>query len=66
VNARAVAPGSTLAGRYHIEDLVGESAGSRTWRAFDSVLNRSVGVQVLAADDPGARTGSPLPAGRPW
>jgi putative peptidoglycan lipid II flippase len=47
-----VAPGHTLAGRYRIEDLVGETAGSRTWRAFDSVLNRSVGVQILAADDP--------------
>jgi putative peptidoglycan lipid II flippase len=41
-----------LAGRYRIEDLVGETAGSRTWRASDSVLNRSVGVQILAADDP--------------
>lgn len=49
---RVVAPGSTLAGRYRIEDLVGESAGSKTWRAFDSVLNRSVGVQMLPADDP--------------
>jgi putative peptidoglycan lipid II flippase len=47
-----VAPGSTLAGRYRVEDLVGETAGSRTWRAFDSVLNRSVGIQVLPADDP--------------
>jgi putative peptidoglycan lipid II flippase len=52
VNARAVAPGFTLAGRYRIEDLVGEIAGSRTWRAFDSVLNRSVAIQVLAGDDP--------------
>jgi hypothetical protein len=52
VNTRAVAPGSTLAGRYRIEDLVGETAGSRTWRAFDTVLNRNVGVQVIDADDP--------------
>lgn len=52
MNARAVAPGSTLAGRYRIEDLVGETAASRTWRAFDSVLNRSVGVQILPAEDP--------------
>jgi putative peptidoglycan lipid II flippase len=52
VNARAVAPGSTLAGRYRIEDLVGETAGSRTWRAFDSVLNRSVAIQVVTGDDP--------------
>lgn len=52
VSDRVVAPGSTLAGRYRIEDLVGESAGSKTWRAFDSVLNRSVGVQMLDADDP--------------
>ena len=52
MNARAVAPGTTLAGRYRIEDLVGETAGSRTWRASDVVLNRSVGVQILPADDP--------------
>lgn len=49
---RVVAAGSTLAGRYRIEDLVGESAGSKTWRAFDLVLNRSVGVQMLDAHDP--------------
>lgn len=48
---RVVAPGATLAGRYRIEDLVGETAGSKTWRAFDSVLNRSVGVQMLDAGD---------------
>lgn len=51
VTDRVVAPGSTLAGRYRIEDLVGESAGSKTWRAFDLVLNRSVGVQMLDAND---------------
>lgn len=45
-------PGITLAGRYRIEDLVGEVAGSRTWRAMDTILNRSVGIQALSSDDP--------------
>ncbi|MGI8613821.1 MAG: protein kinase family protein [Nocardioidaceae bacterium] len=58
----AVAPGSTLAGRYRLEDLVGEDAGSMAWRAFDPVLNRSVGVQVLPAHDP--RCAAFLEAGR--
>ncbi len=46
--------GTTLAGRYRIEDLVGERGGSRTWRAVDVILNRSVGVQALPSEDPRA------------
>lgn len=47
-------PGDVLAGRYRIEDLIGEVGGSSVWRATDDVLNRSVGVQVLPASDPRA------------
>lgn len=48
----AIQPGSILAGRYRIDDLVGEAAGSSTWRAFDQILNRSVSIRAVAADDP--------------
>ena len=48
----AIQPGSILAGRYRIDDLVGEAAGSTTWRAFDQILNRSVSIRAVAADDP--------------
>ncbi len=51
---RPLHPGDVLAGRYRIEDLSGEVAGSQVWRAADDVLNRSVGVQVLSAADPRA------------
>jgi serine/threonine protein kinase len=52
VEGQAIQPGSILAGRYRIDDLVGEAAGSTTWRAFDKILNRSVSIRALAADDP--------------
>jgi len=52
VDGHDLEAGQTLAGRYRIEDLVGETAGSRTWRAVDLVLNRSVGVQALSSADP--------------
>lgn len=55
-------PGLILADRYRIEDLVGEVAGARTWRAMDTILNRSVGIQVLSSDDP--RTAAFLEAAR--
>lgn len=45
-------PGTTLAGRYRIEDLVGEGGSSRSWRAVDVMLNRSVGVEALPSSDP--------------
>lgn len=45
-------PGTILAGRYRLEDLVGEGAGSRSWRAVDVMLNRSVGVEALSSSDP--------------
>ena len=51
VQADTLSPGTQLAGRYRIEDLVGETPGSQTWRALDRILNRSVSVQVLPGDD---------------
>jgi len=52
VEGHAIQPGSILAGRYRVDDLVGEAAGSTTWRAFDKILNRSVSIRAVAADDP--------------
>jgi serine/threonine protein kinase len=52
VEGLAIQAGSILAGRYRIDDLVGEAAGSTTWRAFDQILNRSVSIRAVAADDP--------------
>jgi len=51
VQADTLAPGTQLAGRYRIEDLVGETPRSRTWRALDRILDRSVSVQVVSSDD---------------
>jgi putative peptidoglycan lipid II flippase len=52
VDGHDLEPGLILAGRYRLEDLVGEVAGARTWRAMDTILNRSVGIQVLDSSDP--------------
>ncbi len=47
-------------GRYQLLDLVAQDAGEAgrqdvyLWRAYDDVLDRSVAVRVLAADDPRA------------
>ena len=43
-----------LASRYRLEELIGESQPTVTWRAFDQVLSRSVLVHLLAPGDPGA------------
>ncbi len=54
MQADTLSPGTQLAGRYRIEDLVGETPRSQTWRALDRVLNRSVSVQVVRGDDESA------------
>ena len=51
MNGHAIEPGQTMAGRYRIEDLAGEVAQSRTWRAMDTILNRSVGIQTMPSND---------------
>lgn len=47
-------PGTVLAGRFLLEDLLDETDGAYFWRATDEVLARSVGVHLLRADDPRA------------
>ena len=47
-----VGPGTLLAGRFVLEDLLDETEGARFWRATDKTLARSVAVHVIADDDP--------------
>ncbi len=55
-------PGSVLAGRFTLDDLLDEQDGARFWRATDRTLARSVAVHVLPADD--RRAGALLAAAR--
>ncbi len=52
MSARLIEPGALLAQRYVVEDLLVEEGESDTWRAFDSVLARSVVLQVLPSSSP--------------
>ncbi|AYY15099.1 murein biosynthesis integral membrane protein MurJ [Actinobacteria bacterium YIM 96077] len=45
---------NALAGRYHVQTLLDESAGVRSWYGFDEVLRRPVFIQVIHTDDPRA------------
>lgn len=47
----SIGPGTVLAGRYRLDDLLTESDGARFWRATDTVLARSVAVHAVASDD---------------
>ncbi|MGZ5416946.1 MAG: protein kinase domain-containing protein [Nocardioides sp.] len=47
-----VGPGTLLAGRFVLEDLLDDTEGARFWRATDRTLARSVAVHVIAAEDP--------------
>jgi hypothetical protein len=47
-------PGTVLAGRFSLDDLLDDSEGARLWRATDQVLARSVAVHVLPESDPRA------------
>ena len=47
-------PGSVLAGRFILEDLLDEDGEARFWRATDRTLARSVAVHVLPDSDPRA------------
>ena len=49
-----VGPGSVVADRFRLEDLLEETSGARFWRARDLTLSRDVAVHVVAADDPRA------------
>ncbi len=47
-------PGTVLADRYRLDDLLTESAGARFWRATDTILARSVAIHAVSSDDPRA------------
>src|SRR3954453_13909787 len=55
-------PGTVLAGRFALDDLLDEHGGARFWRATDQTLARSVAVHVLPDHD--ARADSLLTAAR--
>ena len=47
----SIGPGSVLAGRFVLEDLLDEAEGAKFWRATDKVLARNVAVHVIGSDD---------------
>ncbi|HSV38544.1 MAG TPA: protein kinase family protein [Nocardioidaceae bacterium] len=47
-----ISPGTLLAGRFRLEDLLEETGGARFWRATDMTLMRDVAVHVIDAADP--------------
>ena len=47
----SIGPGTVLAGRYRLDDLLAESDGARFWRATDTVLARSVAIHAVPSDD---------------
>ena len=49
-----VGPGSLVASRFRLDDLLDEQSGARLWRATDLTLARSVAIHVLDAEDPRA------------
>ena len=51
--AATLPAGTVLASRYRLEELIGETQPTVTWRAFDQVLSRSVLVHLLAPGDAG-------------
>src|SRR4051812_24726346 len=46
-----IGPGTVLADRYRLDDLLTESEGARFWRATDTILARSVAVHAVPSDD---------------
>lgn len=48
---KSIGPGTVLAGRFRLEDLLSENAGAKFWRATDLTLARNVAVNVVDADD---------------
>ena len=47
----SIGPGTVLAGRYRLDDLLTESEGARFWRATDTILARSVAIHAVPSDD---------------
>jgi hypothetical protein len=54
VTTGSIGPGTVLAGRYRLDDLLAESEGARFWRATDTILARSVAIHAVPSDDPRA------------
>jgi hypothetical protein len=54
VTTGSIGPGTVLAGRYRLDDLLAESGGARFWRATDTILTRSVAIHAVPSDDPRA------------
>jgi putative peptidoglycan lipid II flippase len=52
VPSQAAEPGTLLAGRYRLEELLARSNGATTWRGVDEVLSRPVALHLLPVDDP--------------
>ncbi len=52
MGAHLVEPGSVLADRYVIEDLLAVEGESHSWRARDKILARSVVLQILPSSSP--------------
>ncbi len=46
-----VGPGTVLAGRFRLEDLLEDTDGARLWRATDQTLARNVTVHVISRQD---------------
>ncbi|MGZ4436338.1 MAG: protein kinase family protein [Nocardioidaceae bacterium] len=46
-----IGPGTLLAGRFRLEDLLDENDGARFWRATDRILARNVAVHVIPRAD---------------
>src|SRR6185436_2798130 len=51
VSSGSIGPGTVLAGRYRLDDLLTENDGARFWRATDTILARSVAVHAVHSDD---------------
>jgi len=51
VAATPFGPGTVLAGRFTLDDLIGDTDGARFWRATDRTLARNVAVHVIAEGD---------------
>ena len=54
VATHSVEPGTVLAERYVVEDMLAEDGDATTWRARDKVLSRSVVLQVIPSTSPAA------------
>lgn len=48
----AVEPGTLLVDRYRLEEHLGDTEGTASWRAHDELLDRPIRVFLLASGDP--------------